>query len=89
MASQPNSRNVAAILTEPKELRSTVAQNQNKIVTLEKQIDYLSYNHNRVEAGYTLTCILYSTWTDQQSGTIFTEEMFDIWRYKCWAKGEG
>ena len=33
--------NVAAILTELKELRATVAQNQNKISTLEKQIDYL------------------------------------------------
>ena len=34
-------RNVAAILTELKELRATVIQNQNKISTLEKQIDYL------------------------------------------------
>ena len=32
--------NVAAILTELKELRATVAQNQNKIPILEKQIDY-------------------------------------------------
>ena len=34
-------KNVAAILTELKELRATVIQNQNKISTLEKQIDYL------------------------------------------------
>ena len=34
-------KNVAAILTELKELRATVAQNQIEISTLEKQIDYL------------------------------------------------
>ena len=33
--------NVAAILTELKELRATVAQNQNTISILAKQIDYL------------------------------------------------
>ena len=36
--------NVAAILTELKELRATVAQNQNEISTLKKQIDYLKGN---------------------------------------------
>ena len=33
--------NETAIRTELKELRATVAQNQNKISTLEKQTDYL------------------------------------------------
>ena len=33
--------NVVAILTELKKLRATVAESQNKISTLEKQIDYL------------------------------------------------
>ena len=33
--------NVVAILTELNELRATVAESQNKISTLEKQIDYL------------------------------------------------
>ena len=34
--------NVVAILIELKELRATVAESQNKISTLEKQIDYLT-----------------------------------------------
>ena len=42
--------NVAAIVTELKELRSTVGQNQNKISTFKKLIEYLKGHRTVTES---------------------------------------
>ena len=76
--------NEAAILTELKELRVTVAQHQIKISTLEKEIDHLKGHITITESKLAITEHVSSTQhqikipKDQQSGTIFTEEIFDI-----------
>ena len=48
-------KNVAAIVTELKELRSTVAQNQNKISTFKKLIEYLKGHRTVTKSKLAIT----------------------------------
>ena len=57
--------NVAAILTELKEPRVTVAQYQNKISTLEKQIDYLKGHITITESKLAIAEHVSSTLNEQ------------------------
>ena len=69
--------NVAAILTELKELRATVAQNQNKISILEKQIDYLKGHITITESKLAIAEHVSSTLHEQ----IDNQEQYS--RRKC------
>ena len=59
------SKNVAAILTELKELRVTVPQHQIKISTLEKQIDHLKGHITITESKLTIAEHVSSTLHEQ------------------------
>ena len=48
-------KNVAAIVTELKELLSTVAQNQNKISTFKKLIEYLKGHRTVTKSKLAIT----------------------------------
>ena len=69
--------NVARILTELKELRATVAQNQNKISILEKQIDYLKGHITITESKLAIAEHVSSTLHEQ----IGNQEQYS--RRKC------
>ena len=74
--------NVAAILTALKELRVTVAQYQNKISTLEKQIDYLKDHITITKSELAIVEHVSSTLIEQidnhGQNSIFTDKMYDI-----------
>ena len=74
--------NVAAILTALKELRVTVAQYQNKISTLEKQIDYLKGHITITKSKVAIVEHVSSTLIEQidnhGQNSIFTDKMYDI-----------
>ena len=69
--------NVAAILTELKELRTTVAQNQNKISILEKEIGYLKGHITITESKLAIAEHVSSTLHEQ----IDNQEQYS--RRKC------
>ena len=57
--------NIAAILTQVKELRATVAQHQIKISTLEKQVDHLKCHITTTESNLAIAEHVSSTLHEQ------------------------